>query len=371
MAMLETIREFATERLVALPNGEGVRREHARFFTTFVEDAQAHLTAPDQVEWWARLTAEEPNIRAALGWATSGGNAELGLRLSAAMWRYWWQRGQYREGRGWFEAALAQAPDAPDALRIPVVYGLANMAMGMGRDEEAVRLLDECLRWYRAAGDTAHAIWALTDIGIVHARAGRVDESRAASLEALSLASEAGHDRYQGVISINLANSYLATREWDRAKDWLRRALVHFGADDQSSKANALENLAVAELGAGRLAEAEDALTESIVQSRMTDDRLTLLHSVMTASAILLARGDAATATRMLAFATRLRDEREVTLDVAEARLAEDTLEQLRSGLPRAEFAASWDAGAALPYDQALDEVLSALRPSAVAASPD
>ena len=89
LGMLETIREYALERLVARGDDEAVRRRHAAFYLVLAEEAEPGLLGPQQREWLERLDSERDNIRAALGWALDAGEAEVGLRIGSALWRFW------------------------------------------------------------------------------------------------------------------------------------------------------------------------------------------------------------------------------------------------------------------------------------------
>ena len=88
--MLETIREYALERLVERGDGEAVRRRHAELLSSHSRSRPSQeLLGPRQLRWLERLDAERDNIRAALTWAVESGEAEIGLRIAAALWRFW------------------------------------------------------------------------------------------------------------------------------------------------------------------------------------------------------------------------------------------------------------------------------------------
>ena len=122
--MLETIREYALERLAERGDGKAVRRRHAGFYLSLAEEAEPALLGPQQLTWLERLDAERDNLRAALTWATEDGEADVGLRIGAALWRYW-QHARIRLG----------GPRAPGAAARPARWleGGAGYGSGAGR----------------------------------------------------------------------------------------------------------------------------------------------------------------------------------------------------------------------------------------------
>jgi hypothetical protein len=118
--MLETIREYAMERLQADGEEAEARRAHAAWFRALAEDAESGLRGPRQQHWRDVLEADLDNFRAALGWtlgADDPQNAECGVSLVGALWYFWFQRGLTREARRWLELALARAPQEGPAPR--------------------------------------------------------------------------------------------------------------------------------------------------------------------------------------------------------------------------------------------------------------
>ena len=116
--MLETVHEFAREKLQGSGEAEQIKRVHAGYFLTLAEEANQQLKAPDQVEWLERLEVEHDNMRAALSWASERKEAQVALRLGGALWWFWWVRGHYSEGGRWLEEALAmEGRDRPSPGR--------------------------------------------------------------------------------------------------------------------------------------------------------------------------------------------------------------------------------------------------------------
>ena len=109
---------------------EEAQRRHAEFFLELVETAEPKLIGgPSQAEWLERLEEEHDNLRAAIRWALSVGDAETAARGSA-MWLFWWYRGYHREGRRWMEAALQQDLSPPSRTKVLGVAGSLAYAHG-------------------------------------------------------------------------------------------------------------------------------------------------------------------------------------------------------------------------------------------------
>jgi len=163
-AMLQVMREFAGEKLDVGPDGNEVRRRHARHVLSLVEAAEPQLVRSDVRRWQLRLRVEQENLREALRWAIEHGEAEIGLRTAGALWRFWHYWAQLREGRRWLEALMAlQAAAGHDAARAKGLNGLAGVLYWQGDADRAAALYEETLGIYRQLGseqqiaETLHA----------------------------------------------------------------------------------------------------------------------------------------------------------------------------------------------------------------------
>ena len=111
--MLETIREYAAERLAESSEAETIGRRHAELFLALAEDVELRSRSGDQPALFELLDADNANLRQAVEWAREHVEIELELRLVTALWSYWLARGQVGEGRRWLEDALARTDDPP------------------------------------------------------------------------------------------------------------------------------------------------------------------------------------------------------------------------------------------------------------------
>ena len=254
-SMLETIREFAGERLEARPDAGDIHRRHAEWVTAFVE--RAELRGPEMPHWLERTEIEHDNIRAALDWALGEGEAHLARRIVAALWKFWWLRGHAIEGGRFAEAALALSTDLPDEHAGADLAGALNTAAVMiwaGQEQsDALPLLRRSIAIYRRTGPQAELIETMSNLGLALTEVGLADEADALFVECLSLARDAGDDHETVLCLANIAGLSLEREDNDRALRFAREALT---------KAKTLDDLEVLTAARITLADALDRSSE-------------------------------------------------------------------------------------------------------------
>jgi predicted ATPase/DNA-binding CsgD family transcriptional regulator len=155
--MLETLREFAAERLHACGEADDAFRRHAAYVLSLAQQADDALKGAAQWEWLALLDREHDNLRAALtrclGPPVDRRRAEVAQRIASGMARFWWLRGHYDEGRRWLAAALAASDRTPRAVRAFAWHGQGILASAQGDHWHAVRCHERSLTLWRRAGD--------------------------------------------------------------------------------------------------------------------------------------------------------------------------------------------------------------------------
>jgi len=153
--MLETIHEFAREKLGESAEAEQIKRVHAQYFLTLAEEAYPELKGSHQLEWLERLEAEHDNMRAALSWALERKEAEVSLRLGGALWWFWSVRGYYSEGRRWLEEALAIDGHVSPEVRAMALAGAGALASEQGDLDRAQEAYEEGLELLANEGKEA------------------------------------------------------------------------------------------------------------------------------------------------------------------------------------------------------------------------
>lgn len=151
--MLETVREYGLEQLVASGEAEPARRRHAAYFLGLVQEAQLHLRGPEAPSWLDRLEADHDNFRAALEWSLAE-DPEMALGLAAALWRFWWMRGHLREGRAWLERALQAGEGVAAPARAAALTAAGELAERHTDYAAASAWYEAALALWRDLGDT-------------------------------------------------------------------------------------------------------------------------------------------------------------------------------------------------------------------------
>jgi predicted ATPase/transcriptional regulator with XRE-family HTH domain len=276
--MLETVREYAEEQLLASGDAETVRARHRDWCLALAAAAEPALAGHDQLEWLARLDAERDNLRAALEWSLADeGGGEAGLRLAGALWWFWFAWGHLAEGRQWLDRMLARTrPSDPSSRTVQAraLLGAGHLARFQGDWAGAGSYSERSLALCEAAGDASGMGYALHSLGVLAQLEG--DWGRARALMERSLAhfrdagNEAGHRdvRWHLGLVARLEGDYARARTIHDENLTVCRAI-----GDRRGVAKALVQLGLLALritGDGALAEA--LCGESLVVCREIGD---------------------------------------------------------------------------------------------------
>jgi len=256
VTMLETIREYGTERLDDQSEAAPAGQRHAAYYLALAEVAAAALVGPGAVGWLTRLDAEHDNLRAALRWALDRGDRETALRLAGALWRFWAQRGHLSEGRRWYTEAFALpgggSPATP-AAEVNWLIGAARLAMDQAAFDEASAYCEQTAALAREHEDAADQAAALNTQGLLARALNRYADSAQAHEAALPLARAAADPGGTATALLGLAYAAMFTGDAMRASALAEESLAQARASgDQLVLAQVLFFLSwVASNGAG------------------------------------------------------------------------------------------------------------------------
>lgn len=185
--MLETLREYALEKLGASEEASTLRQRHAEYFLELAEAAHRARPGPTQTAWLTRLEAEQANHRAALTWLLEGRQVEGALRLASALTWFWDLRGRFSEGRRWLGAALKLGEEVPPLVRASALLGSGILAWRQGDYAVARPLMEESLALARTHGEQGLVAYALQNLGNLATHQGDFTAARAYQDENLEL----------------------------------------------------------------------------------------------------------------------------------------------------------------------------------------
>jgi predicted ATPase/DNA-binding CsgD family transcriptional regulator len=152
-SLLETIRQYAQERLASGDEVTLIRQRHADHYVALAEKAQAELSGPQQGYWYRRLRLEQDNLRAVLSQSLAGKDIAAGFRIISALQLYWFYTGAAREGSRWCELAIEKAESAPDHLLAGVYRCAGEMYISLGDAHRSRESHCTALELYRRLGD--------------------------------------------------------------------------------------------------------------------------------------------------------------------------------------------------------------------------
>ncbi|HMQ29746.1 MAG TPA: tetratricopeptide repeat protein [Chloroflexaceae bacterium] len=204
--MLETLREYALERLAALGEQEELRRRHAQYVVALGEQAEPELHGPDARAWMDRLEADQDNLRAALEWCRAPGDAQRGLRLAKAVWWFWELRGHRHEGRALLDALLAlPAGEEPSAARGWALAAAAYMANNVRDIARSVPAVEACLALAQRLEDERLIARALTERAFVGYTRGELAAAAEDLAQSLALSRDARDQHWSAVVLWEMA----------------------------------------------------------------------------------------------------------------------------------------------------------------------
>jgi predicted ATPase/class 3 adenylate cyclase len=351
--MLETIREFALERLDASAERESLRQRHAEWFLALAEEAAPNIQWYS-TEWIERLEREHDNLRAALEHL----DGEPALRLAGALRDFWIDAGYVPEGRRRLESAL-EVDGHPSAARADALNGLAEIAYRTGDSTTARVLAEEALELHRRFGNPWGAAHALNTLGVAFVELGDFERARRACEESVVLFRQAGDSRYAVGVTRTLAFTYHSRGDHEVARA-RHEANLHeireLGLKEM--EAATLGSLSMIALEQGRKGDAHALRNESLLVWQEVGSPQGIAQAICHAAAELaILQGDAASAARLLGWFDAQRDQ----LGVSEAwvaRMNERTLAAIRAQLDEASIGGAWDEGTRLTAEEAVALVL-------------
>jgi predicted ATPase/DNA-binding CsgD family transcriptional regulator len=424
-SMLETIGEYGLEQLRLCSELAVVRQAHAAVYLALAEEAEPHLAGPHQGRWLDRLEAEHDNLRAALHWSLERDDEALVLRLSGALWWFWYRRGYWSEGRHWLQQALTRQSADVKAGKTPpnpyerlqmawraralngagilahyqddynqaatlsgasvalyrqlgdrrglarALHGLALVARAGDNHAAVYAIYGESLALFRAVGNRSWTAYTLFYLGVAYWLEGDYDGADPLFQESLTIAQELQDRKAIAFGQFGLGQVALGRGDYAAARFHLEEGLpdnLEFG--DQRTVSRFLYGLGDAAAGEEDYAAAYAHYTQCLALGQALGDRYFIIWCLEGVARVATAYGQPARAVQLFAASAALRD----TLGIAQQPFRRATYAQVlataRGQLDAAAFAGAWAAGEAMALEQAVQFAMNQPTGSEAGASP-
>jgi len=395
--MLETIREYGREKLKESGEEAFAKRAHAAYCLVLAEEAAEQGVV---TEWLERFAVEHDNVRAALEWLTETGDAEWGLRLGAAMFRFWETREHLAEGRDRL-AKLLKMPKAgaPTKVRARALFSAGILATGQGDYAAGDALVKESLDISRQLDDNQGAAVSLNALAATARTQGRLADAHSLLEESLDLWKELGDQQAIARALSNLASvlrlqgEYLRARalcqecrsifrtigdqtgvawsldyEGDIARDegdsatarslYEQGLAIFRGVGDRWGMAGTLADLGSLAREQGECAAADSSYRESLRIFQELGHMRGVARLLECFACLAAVQTQAERALRLAGSAAALRQHIGAPRAPADQTRLESLLDPARKSLPEAAATAAWTEGCAMPTEKAIEEVL-------------
>jgi predicted ATPase/DNA-binding CsgD family transcriptional regulator len=398
--LLETLREYALERLVANHEDGRARERHAAYFQRLAEAAEPQLRGPLQKDWLMRLEREHDNLRAALHWCLEHADGEQCQRFAGSLWRFWQMRGNMRDGRAILSQALALGgaalqSDSAKAARAVASLGagalayfqgdfmaarlhceeslalqrslgnppgiatslnnLANAVQALGSDAEARSLYAESLTIRRQLDDRPGIAASLHNLANLAARKDDRAEARALFEEVLGLQRELGDRQGTARSALNLARVTKAQEDYARAWSLLEESLsIGQELGDRLTIASALSEQGDIAFLRGDYSAARSLHEDSLAIKLELGDRMGIARSLFGLAGMAAAQGQAVRASRLVGAATALRLSLGAPLSPAERAQSDGWLRPATRELSSVARVTAVTQGAAMSLEEAI-----------------
>ncbi len=370
VGLLETIREFALERLEQGGDLEDARRRHAEYYAGVAKraDEQVRGSGPAHLAALDRLEAEHDNMRAALAWSLQTPapgpvpgdreRAATGLRLVQALAWFWYRHGYATEGRRWLERAIDLAAEDGGAPLARLAHSLGILLQQQGESQAALPLLERSLAIWRDLGDRNEQARELNSLGITHHQLGDLDTTRSLLADSAAIAREIGSDTRLAAALTNLGQLESDAGNFDRATQVLQEALaIDRKQGDMLGVALDQQSLAGVHLRAGRAREARGQLSAMAEYVASSGDPEFLATTLEMCAANAAQLGERLRAARLTGAAEAIRQK--TGIPNKDQELLEEFLAPARAAIAPQQWEGELAAGRALSRQQAATLLVS------------
>jgi len=372
--LLDTVRAYARAALVESGEESDVASRHRSWYLALAETAGRELRGADQLAWLERLEANRDDLLAALERAYAADDIDAALRIAGSLAWFWFLHSHFDEGRQWLERLLARRSEGIEALRARVLIAAGQFAWEQSNDAQAERWLGEALDIARRIGSRTLQAWAGSYLALLAVMEGRWDDGRRHAGGALELFSETGNLGGVGFATwLGVAATYLEARQLGIRGNALAgtvdqiQVLVTLAQQvgDRNFLGHLVWSLAISSVDDGDFEAAGRHLRVALEAFRELGNKSCAAHAIDEVARLALAAGQPKRAARLLGATDALRATLGIPGHVLEQRSWEACFRQATDLLGPGDCSEAMADGALLSFDEAVEDALAGLAPSA------
>ena len=359
--MLETVRQYAQDRLTESGERDTVCERHLAYFLAFVKRAHPNLFTKGAIRWGQRLDCELSNVLAAHAWCDRArGGAELGLQLASNIRIYWIDRGLFALGQRVYEEALARkSNDQRSIHRARALYAFGQHHNFRGRFADGTAPLEEALAITRELGDDEYTGYCLDKLAFARAFLGDAAGALAYVEEELAIRGRVGDPYLINTALLTKAAICRMNGDFDAAAAALEHALSLSNGEDLEELHIIRSDLARVSIARGSLQQAQESLVEAIRLLGEMGSRFRRMVALDVAALLAAARGDWQRAARLQCTFDATLDQMGGFQNPYDDRVLAELRHKPRAMLGAEAYAAAYEAGRCVSLEQALSETLA------------
>ncbi len=359
--LLETVRQYAMEKLSESGKAERFRERHAEYYLALAEEAEPELKGERQLAWLERFEREHDNLRAAISWSLHRSNLQDAARLGWALWLFWWIHGHFAEGRRSMEQALSAEGSLamPAAARAQTLFVAGTMACGQGDHQSAEPLLEESVALFRELGDRRGVAYALGSAAVLAITQEQYERGIVYSEEATDLFLEVG-DKWGAAPMLGCsAVAWLNRGDHGRAKSLAERGLALCReTGDKHGTSIALCTLAGVAQAERDHERARALFEEGLAVSAALGNEADIVHCLEGLASVAGAEGLVVRAAHLWGAAEALLEKIEAVYAYVPDRSLHRSQVAARSLIEKAAWEAAWAEGRTMTPEQAIEYAL-------------
>lgn len=357
--MLETLRQYAKEKLDLNSETGITQKNHGEFFLNLAEMAEPQLTGNEQEKWYVILELEYSNLQAAIEWSIISNNPEIAQRLCGALGRYWWVSGYMTEGRKWLKSALENREDVTKSTQAKALRWAGGLAWPQGDLVAAKIAFDESMILYRDLGDIAGMANVLGNLGTVAQNQGDYSGAWDMFSQSLNLLHELGNKWGMANALNNLGNVAQEQGDIEKAQLLQEESLaLREELGDLRGMGIALNNLGSIALEQNKLEIARSYFSRSLRINFKINARMMLAYNLSGLAQVLAGEEQLISAAQLQGATTNLLEEMGAPLESYEQGLYEKTAAGLKKSMGDGSYLKAFETGKALPFEEIIDSTL-------------